>query len=73
VKGQEVLIDLTDDAPINRKLYKYNDAERKMIQAHTAELLEVGLVELALPDCEYASVTVIRVVIDDGQGNKPIV
>jgi hypothetical protein len=30
-----------------------------MIQAHTAELVEAGLVELAPPDCEYASATVM--------------
>jgi hypothetical protein len=55
LKGQEVRITLTDDAPIYQKPYKYNDAERKMIQARTAELVEAGLVELAPPDCEYAS------------------
>jgi hypothetical protein len=47
LKGQEVRINLTDDAPIYRKPYKYSDTERKMIQARTAELVEVGLVELA--------------------------
>jgi len=31
-----------------------------MIQAHTAKILEVRLVELALLDCEYASVTVMQ-------------
>jgi hypothetical protein len=46
---------LTDDAPIYRKPYKYSDAERKMIQARIVELVEAGLVELAPPDCEYAS------------------
>jgi hypothetical protein len=30
-----------------------------MIQARTAELVEAGLVELAPPDCEYASATVM--------------
>jgi hypothetical protein len=54
LKGQEVHITLTDNAPTYRKLYKYSDAERKMIQARTTELVEVGLVELAPPDCEYA-------------------
>jgi hypothetical protein len=41
------------------KLYKYSDAERKMIQARTTELVKAGLVELAPPDCEYALATVI--------------
>jgi hypothetical protein len=50
---------LTDDAPIYRKPYKYSEAERKMIQARTSELLEAGLVELASPDYEYASTTVM--------------
>jgi hypothetical protein len=59
LKRQEVHINLIDDAPIYRKLYKYSDAERKMIQARTAELVEAGLVELAPPDCEYASATVM--------------
>jgi hypothetical protein len=59
LKGQEVRITLTDDASIYRKSYKYSDAERKMIQAHTAELVEAGLVELAPPDYEYASATVM--------------
>jgi hypothetical protein len=59
LKGQEVRINLTDDVPIYYKPYKYNDAERKMIQARTAELVEAGLVELAPPDCEYASATVM--------------
>jgi hypothetical protein len=59
LKGQEVRITLTDDAPIYRKPYKYSDAERKMIQARIAELVEAGLVELAPPDCEYTSATVM--------------
>jgi hypothetical protein len=42
-----VRITLTDDAPIYRKPYKYSDAEQKMIQTRTAELVEAGLVELA--------------------------
>ena len=52
-------INLTDDAPIYCKPYKYSDVECKMIQARTKELVEVGLVELAPPDCEYASTMVI--------------
>jgi hypothetical protein len=59
LKGQEVRINLTDDAPIYCKPYKYSDVERKMIQARTKELVEVGLVELAPPDSEYASATVM--------------
>jgi hypothetical protein len=59
LKGQEIRINLIDDALIYRKPYKYSDAERKMIQAHTSELVEARLVELAPPDCEYASVTVM--------------
>jgi hypothetical protein len=59
LKGQEMHINLTDDVPIYRKPYKYNDAERKMIQARTAELVEARLVELAPSDCEYASATVM--------------
>jgi hypothetical protein len=59
LKGQEVRISLTDDAPIYRKPYKYSDTERKMIQARTAELVEAGLVELAPPDYKYASATVM--------------
>jgi hypothetical protein len=59
LKGQEVHINLTNDAPIYRKLYKYSDAERKMIQARTAELVEAGLMELAPSDCEYTSATVM--------------
>jgi hypothetical protein len=54
-----VRINLTDDVPIYRKPYKYSNAERKMIQARTAELVEVGLVELVPPDCEYVSATVM--------------
>jgi hypothetical protein len=59
LKGQEVRINLTDDAPIYCKPYKYSDAEQKMIQARTAELGEARLVELAPPDCEYASAIVM--------------
>jgi hypothetical protein len=59
LKGQEVRINLTDDAPIYRKPYKRNEVERKIIQARTAELLGAGLVELAPSDCEYASATVM--------------
>jgi hypothetical protein len=59
LKGQEVRINLNDDAPIYRKPYKYSDAELKMIQARTVELVEAGLVELAPPDCEYALATVM--------------
>jgi hypothetical protein len=59
LKGQEVRINLTDDAPIYCKPYKRNEVERKMIQARTAELLGAGLVKLAPLDCEYASETVM--------------
>jgi hypothetical protein len=59
LKGQEVRINLNDDAPIYRKPYKYSNMERKMIQAHTKELVEAGLVELAPPDYKYASATVM--------------
>jgi hypothetical protein len=59
LKGQEVSINLNDDAPIYHKPYKYSDAEQKMIQACTAELMKAGLVELAPPDYEYASATVM--------------
>jgi hypothetical protein len=59
LKGQEVRINLIDDAPIYRKPYKYSNVERKMIQARTKELVEAGLVELAPLDCEYASTTVM--------------
>jgi hypothetical protein len=59
LKGEEVRITLTDDAPIYRKPYKYSYAERKMIQARTVELVEAGLVELVPSDCEYASATVM--------------
>jgi hypothetical protein len=59
LKGQEVPINLTDDAPIYRKPYKYSDVKLKMIQARTKELVEAGLVELAPPDCEYASTMVM--------------
>jgi hypothetical protein len=59
LKGQEVRINLIDDAPIYRKPYKRSEVERKMIQARTAELLVAGLVELAPSDCEYASATVM--------------
>jgi hypothetical protein len=52
-------INLIDDAPIYCKSYKYSDVERKIIQARTKELVEAGLVELAPPDCEYASATVM--------------
>jgi hypothetical protein len=45
LKGQEVRINLIDDAPIYRKPYKRSEVERKMIQARTAELLGAGLVE----------------------------
>jgi hypothetical protein len=54
-----VHINLINDTPIYRKPYKYSDAERKMIQARTTELVEAGLVELAPPDCEYASAIVM--------------
>jgi hypothetical protein len=59
LKGQKVRINLTNDAPIYHKPYKYSDVERKMIQACTKELVEAGLVKLAPPDCEYASATVM--------------
>jgi hypothetical protein len=59
LKGQEVRINLTNGAPIYRKPYKYSDVERKMIQACTKELVNAGLVELAPPDCEYASAMVM--------------
>ena len=59
LNGQEVRINLTDEAPIYRKPYKYSDVERKMIRARTEELMAAGLVELAPPDCKYASATVM--------------
>ena len=40
LKGQEVRIDLMDDAPIFRKLYKYSEAEREFIKIHTKELFD---------------------------------
>jgi hypothetical protein len=60
LKGHEVRINLTDDAPIYRKPYKRSEVEHKMIQAWTAELLGAGLVELVPLDCEYASATVMQ-------------
>jgi hypothetical protein len=54
-----VRVNLKIDALIYRKPYKYSDMERKMIQAHTKELVEAGLVELASLDCEYALATVM--------------
>jgi hypothetical protein len=59
LKGQEVSINFTDDAPIYCKPYKNSDVECKMIRARTKELVGVGLVELAQPDCEYASATIM--------------
>ena len=59
LKGQEVCINLTNDGPIYYKPYKYSDAEQKMIQARTTELVEAGLVELAPLDAEYTSATVM--------------
>jgi hypothetical protein len=59
LKGHEVCIYLTDDAPIYHKPYKWSEVERKMIQARIAELLGVGLVELVPLDCEYASAIVM--------------
>jgi hypothetical protein len=59
LKGQEMRINLTDNALIYHKPYKYSDVQRKMIQARTAELVEARLVELAPPDYEYASATVM--------------
>jgi hypothetical protein len=59
LKGQEVRINLTDDAPIYRKPYKRSEVERKIIQARTTELLDAGLVELAPSDYEYASAIVM--------------
>jgi hypothetical protein len=59
LKGQEVRNNLTDDVPISQKPYKYSDEEQKMIQARIVELVEAGLVELAPPDCEYVSATIM--------------
>jgi hypothetical protein len=59
LKGQEVRINLTNDAPIYRKPYKRSEVERNINQARTAELFGTGLVELASLDCEYASATVM--------------
>jgi hypothetical protein len=59
LKGQEVHINLTDDAPIYYKPYKRSEMERKMIQTRTAELLGARLVELGSSDCEYAFATVM--------------
>jgi hypothetical protein len=59
LKGQEVHINLIDDAAIYQKPCKRSEVERKMIQARTAELLGEGLVELASSDCEYAFATVM--------------
>lgn len=59
LKGQEVRINLTGDAPIYCKPCKYSEVERMMIQDRTKELLEAELVELAPSDCEYASATVM--------------
>jgi hypothetical protein len=59
LKGQEVHINLTDNPSIYRKPYKYSHAQRKIIQARTTELVEARLVELAPPDYEYASATVM--------------
>ena len=57
LKGEEVRIDLTDDAPIFRKPYRHSDAEKKLIQARTKELWDAGLIELS--NGEYASATVM--------------
>ena len=57
LEGQEVRIDLQDDAPIFRKPYGYSEAERGLIKNRTMELLDAGLVELS--NGEYASATVI--------------
>ena len=59
LKGQEERINLINDAPIYYKPYKYSDVARKMILAHTKELVEAGLVELAPPNCEYTSMMVM--------------
>ena len=50
LKGQEVYINLIDDAPIYCKPYKQSEMEYKMIQAWTVESLGIGLVELASSD-----------------------
>ena len=57
LKGQEVRIDLQDDAPIFRKPYRYSEAERGLIKNWTMELWDAGLVELS--NGEYASATIM--------------
>jgi hypothetical protein len=42
LKGQEVCINLTDDAPIYRKPYKRSEVERRMIQARPQSCLVRG-------------------------------
>ena len=59
LKRQEVYINLTDDAPIYHKPYKYSNVKYKKIQSCTKELVEAGLVELVSLDCEYVSTTVM--------------
>jgi hypothetical protein len=59
LKRQEVHINLTYDAPIYRKPYKYSNVEYKKIQSCTKELVGAGLVELAPLDCEYVSAMVM--------------
>ena len=57
LKGQEVWIDLMDDAPIFCKPYKYSEAKRKLIKTRTKELFDAQLVEFS--NGEYASTTVM--------------
>ncbi len=57
LQEEEVQIILEDDNIIFKNPYMFNEVEKTLIQAHTMELLNVGLVELSRG--EYASTTLM--------------
>jgi hypothetical protein len=42
LKGQEFQIILEDDNPIFKQPYKFSKVEKKLVQAQTTKLLDVG-------------------------------
>ena len=58
-KGQEIRIDLMDDAFVCCKPYKHWETKRKLIKACTKELFDTQLVNVS--NGEYISTTVMPI------------
>ncbi len=67
LQEEEVQIILEDDNIIFKNPYMFNEVEKTLIQAHTMELLNVGLVELSRG--EYA-LAIVMLAKNDIFGNS---